>query len=757
VVQHSPDASELHQILIHASPVAIVVVDPHGCVQLWNPAAERLFGWSAAEILGQPAPNIPEHDRATFIAWLNSGLQAPQRREVQRLRKDGSMIRLRVLTAPLRTNEGQLLGILGMHTELSEQILAEAELARQQKLLQTVVDNIPVMIGFFGTQGEFLLVNREWERVLGWDAAAMNAEPDMMAHFYPDPVARQDALTYMLAAKTDWRRFTTTTRYGHTIEAAWSNVHLPDGTSIGIGQDVTELTEQAEALQRQLDLMQQLLESIPFGYIYVAAPSGTILHYNAQAEQILGHAIIANASIVAETLQHAYHPDGRRFAAHEYPVMQVLQHREAVRASEIRYQRPDGNLITLRTSSVPVCHSKGQMIGVINLFEDITEHRQLEEHLLQVQKMESVGRLAGGIAHDFNNLLVPILGYVDLSMSSLPPNSKLYIDLQQVRIAAERAADLTRQILAFSRRQMLEMRLLDLNELVRNFQQMIWRLIGEDIQIYTTYTPNLPPIRADKSQIEQVLLNLVVNARDAMPTGGQLWIETQLVQADSAALDALVTADTSVYVVLRVRDTGHGMDSATQKLIFEPFFTTKEPGKGTGLGLATVFGIIKQHHGVVMVESEPHQGATFSIYLPPAQAEQAPQVAVPHNQPLVGNETLLVVEDDALVRQWLCESLRLYGYNLIEAAHASAAIQQAQAAEQPIDLLLTDVIMPGMNGHELYQHLRQQHPDLRVLYISGYTDAAVLDHAAHDLSLTFLQKPFSINDLTRRLRELLDH
>lgn len=480
------------------------------------------------------------------------------------------------------------------------------------------------------------------------------------------------------------------------------------------------------------------------------------MHYNAQAEQILGHAITPNASIVAETLQHAYHPDGRRYEAHEYPVMQVLQHREAVRASEIRYQRPDGNLITLRTSSVPVCHSKGQMIGVINLFEDITEHRQLEEHLLQVQKMESVGRLAGGIAHDFNNLLVPILGYVDLSMSSLPPNSKLYIDLQQVRIAAERAADLTRQILAFSRRQMLEMRLLDLNELVRNFQQMIWRLIGEDVQMYTNYTPNLPPIRADKSQIEQVLLNLVVNARDAMPTGGQLWIETQLVQADSGALDALVTADASAYVVLRVRDTGHGMDSATQKLIFEPFFTTKEPGKGTGLGLATVFGIIKQHHGVVMVESEPHQGATFSIYLPPAQAEQAPQAVVPHNQPLVGNETLLVVEDDALVRQWLCESLRLYGYNLIEAAHASAAIQQAQAVEQPIDLLLTDVIMPGMNGHELYLHLRQQHPDLRVLYISGYTDAAVLDHAAHDLSLTFLQKPFSINDLTRRLRELLD-
>ncbi len=629
-MDHSP---ELLQALVEASPVAIIVVDLAGHVQLWNPAAEQLFGWPAAEALGRIAPNVPPEQQATFIDWLALGLQQAQRRDVERMRKDGTRLRLRVLTAPIRDLHGQVVGVLGMHADLAAQAIAEAELHRQRQLLQTIIDNIPVMIAFFDPEGRFLLVNREWERVLGWDVHAMNAEPDMLTLFYPDPAYRQAALAYMQAATAEWRAFTTMTRYGTSIQSVWANVRLPDGTSIGIGQDVTALKRQADALQHQLDLMHLLLECIPFGYIYAEAPSGKLLRFNTQAERILGHPIVPVASVAEYGAYGAHHTDGRPYAAQEYPIALVLRSGEPVLGMEMRYLRGDGRWITLRNSALPVRDDQGAMIGVINLFEDITERLQLEERLLQSQKLESIGRLAGGIAHDFNNLLIPIIGYVDLGMQSLTPDSKLYEDLQQVSRAAERAAELTQQILAFSRRQMLEMRLIDLNELVLDFQKLLERVIGEEVLIQVNVAPDLPLIRADKSQIDQVLMNLVINARDAMPSGGRLLIETGQVDLDQEYVETYADDQPAgPYVLLAVSDTGHGIDAATQKLIFEPFFTTRPVGQGTGLGLATVFGIVKQHQGFIVVSSAPGQGAVFNIYLPQAQ-ETVQTISCPNPSP----------------------------------------------------------------------------------------------------------------------------
>ncbi|MEP7189445.1 MAG: ATP-binding protein, partial [Roseiflexaceae bacterium] len=400
----------------------------------------------------------------------------------------------------------------------------------------------------------------------------------------------------------------------------------------------------------------------------------------------------------------------------------------------------------------------GRTIAFQAFGEDITDQRKLEEQFLQSQKMEAIGRLAGGIAHDFNNILVPIIGYTELGMMELSPDDKVYADLQRVREAAERAADLTRQILAFSRKQVLEMRTIDLNALVMDFQRMMQRLIGEDIEVHTFLDPALYQVKADKGQIEQVLLNLVVNARDAMLQGGKLTLETDNVYLDDAYLTKYADAQASGhYVMLAVSDTGQGMDAETQQHIFEPFFTTKEQGKGTGLGLATVFGIVKQHGGNMWVYSELGKGTTFKMYLPQAE-KTMPFAPGERTTPasVHGTETVLVVEDEDMVRELVGETLEAHGYKVIEAPGPEAGLQIAAGYQDIIHLLLTDVIMPEMNGRELYQKLAAIRSDIKVLYMSGYMDHAIVHHGILDEGVNFLQKPFTVQSLTRKVRQVLN-
>lgn len=391
------------------------------------------------------------------------------------------------------------------------------------------------------------------------------------------------------------------------------------------------------------------------------------------------------------------------------------------------------------------------------LQQQIAERERLEERLRQAQKLEAIGSLAGGIAHDFNNLLVPILGYVELSLLDLAPESRLYANLAQVRKAAEQAANLTRQILAFSRQQVLELSILDLNVIVEEFKKMIQRLIGEDIELRTILTAAPYPVKADKGQIEQVLMNLAVNSRDAMPEGGRLTIETANVLLDEAYVQKYASdLPPGPYVMLAVSDTGQGMDAETQKRIFDPFFTTKESGKGTGLGLATVFGIVKQHQGSIWVYSEPGRGTTFKIYLPQAKNTAQPATTPPpiDGSLTSGTETVLVVEDEGLVRRLVCETLAAHGYDVVEASSPAACLRLA-ADKAQIHMLLTDVILPEMNGRELYQKLVAIHPGSKVLYMSGYTNNVIVHHGILEEDIAFLQKPFTVLNLTRKVREVL--
>jgi PAS domain S-box-containing protein len=379
-----------------------------------------------------------------------------------------------------------------------------------------------------------------------------------------------------------------------------------------------------------------------------------------------------------------------------------------------------------------------------------------EEQLRQSQKMEAIGRLAGGIAHDFNNLLSVVLGYSELVLKNLPAHSTMRSHVDQINRAGIRAADLTRQLLAFSRRQVLQARTLDLNEIVLGLESMLARLVGEDIEVLIRPGAQLSAVKADPSQVEQVIMNLVVNARDAMPVGGKLTIETSNVDLDAQFVTAHLGAERGAHVMLTVSDTGVGMDKATLNRVFEPFFTTKDTGKGTGLGLATVFGIVRQSGGLISVSSEPGNGATFKVYLPAVERVSDVPYATKPRADLRGSETILLVEDDEQVRTFAATCLRELGYRVLPALSPAEAIVQAAEFTAPIELLLTDVVMPGMGGRALAAQLLERHPGMRVLFMSGYTDDAIVRHGVLESGMAFLQKPITPALLATRTREVLD-
>jgi PAS domain S-box-containing protein len=379
-----------------------------------------------------------------------------------------------------------------------------------------------------------------------------------------------------------------------------------------------------------------------------------------------------------------------------------------------------------------------------------------EEQLRQAQKMEAVGRLAGGVAHDFNNVLSVILSYAELMMNDLPEADPMRKELEEIHKAAERAAGLTRQLLLFSRQKALELKVVDLNEVLGSMDKMLRRLLGEDVELVARFAKNLGRVRANPSHVEQVVMNLVVNARDAMPTGGKVTISTANVVLDESHVATQPLAKPGPHVVLTVTDTGIGMDHATQVRIFEPFFTTKEQSKGTGLGLSTVFGIVQQSGGHIWVHSELGQGTTFKIYLPVVEAELDVSRPAATIQTLRGNETILLVEDEQQVRDIALGILRRHGYLVIAAQHASEALLMCEKYQHTIHLLLTDVVMPQMSGPELAKRLSALRPKMKVLCMSGYTDDSVARHGVTESGIAFFQKPITPASLTRKVREVLD-
>jgi len=519
--------------------------------------------------------------------------------------------------------------------------------------------------------------------------------------------------------------------------------------------DEAQRRQMETALTESEERYRLLLEHAPVGIAVHTA--GRVVFANPAGSKILG----ANspAEIIGRLISDIIHPDN--WVAAQDRIRRLLAGELDLYPVEDVYLRLDGTPVTVEVMSVPFTYQGQPAVQVIVL--DITARKQAEEtqaklegQLRQAQKMESIGRLAGGVAHDFNNLLTVIQGYSDLIQFKMPADNPVRKELEQIQAASRRASALTRQLLAFSRKQILEPTLLNLNELVTNLHKMLGRLIGEDIQITTVLQPGVWSIMADAGQIEQVIMNLVVNARDAMPTGGQLTIETCNVNLDDDYASIYLEAPRGPCVLLAVTDTGHGMDKATQARIFEPFFTTKDPGKGTGLGLATVYGIVKQSDGYITVYSEVGRGTTFKIYLPAQNLPTAPPVVHVRYQVRRGSETILLVEDEELVRTLVQTALQDEGYTILKAGHGAEALSLCAEYPGVIDLLLTDVVMPQMSGRELAERLKTLYPALKILFISGYTDDAVVRHGLLAAEVEFLSKPFEMNKLAAKVREILD-
>jgi PAS domain S-box-containing protein len=513
----------------------------------------------------------------------------------------------------------------------------------------------------------------------------------------------------------------------------------------GVVRDITARRMAEAALVESERAFRSTFDDAPLGIAQVSV-DGRWIRVNRHLESILGWKA---DELAGHSLFDIFHPDDLATGLHS--AMNESGDREE------RVRRKDGQFVWVRLTISPVRSTSGEPRHLIVILEDVSERRRLEERLRESEKLEAIGRLAGGVAHDFNNLLTAIIGYAQLLADSIDHDDPKAVDVDEIIKAAERSAALTGQLLAFSRKQVLVPAILDINALVRETAVLLRRVIGEHIDLVTVLAPNLDPVSADRTQLEQIVINLAVNARDAMPSGGRLTIETANVSVASGEAAHAEVTEPGHYVMLTVSDTGIGMDADTKLRVFEPFFTTKEQGRGTGLGLATVYGIVKQSGGFIGVFSEPLEGATFRVYLPAVPGATAPGVRREirrSHQP--GNETILVVEDERAVRTMTRLILERAGYQVVEAAAPDEAREIFHSRADEIDLMISDVVMPGAHGPALFKQLAVEYPGLRVLYMSGYTDDEVIRAGRLEGGENFMEKPFTSQKLLEKVREILD-
>jgi PAS domain S-box-containing protein len=627
-------------------------------------------------------------------------------------------------------------------------------------LLSSAVGASPTGILAVDSSSAIVFVNPQIERIFGYRAEELIGRPletllpqrtrkTHAAHvkdFFVEPETRRLGVGRELyGLHKDGREI--------PVEIALTPIQRQQGTVIlATIIDITERKRAQDQMRETEQRFRELAENIRDVFFVMDPKTGRALYVSPAYEEVFGHSR-QHAYATPYAWMEAIHPEDRDAAS---AAEQKASQTGVFSAITYRTVRPDKTIRWVRVRATPVRDTAGGVVRLVGIAEDITDLKRTEEQLLHAQKMEAVGRLAGGVAHDFNNLLTAIFGYADLLGKKLAAESREMQDLVEISKAATQAASLTTQLLAFSRRQLLQPVVLNLNELLQDMEKMLRRLIGEDVALTLTLAPGIGNVRADAGQVQQVVMNLVVNARDAMPTGGRLLIETANVELTEEYAEHHQPVSPGPYVLLAVSDTGSGMDAETQAQIFEPFFTTKEKGRGTGLGLATVYGIVRQTGGTVWVYSEPDHGTTFKIYLPRADAPADGLALARDAAPsLVGSETILLAEDDATLRPLMKQLLERNGYGVLEAANAEQALAIAREHVSPIHLLVTDVVMPGASGRELARRLGEMRPEARVLYVSGYTDEAIVHHGMVEPGLAFLQKPFTPDTLGLKVRQVL--
>jgi two-component system cell cycle sensor histidine kinase/response regulator CckA len=752
-------ATTLLAAIVESSSDGIIAKDLNGIVTSWNRGAERMFGYAATEIIGRPITLILPADRLAEEDYILERIRRGERVEhfeTIRQRKDGSLINVSVTISPIRNAQGGVIGASKVARDITEKRLAEDALRKSEERFSKAFRASPMAIAISTyPEGRYVDVNDYFIRTIGYERDEVLGRRALDLGIWARPEQRAAVIARIAAGETVRDvECLLRTKSGElrTVIAAVEQIVLGDQPCLlFINCDITERQRAEAALHQSESRLRAVVDNIE-EMIWVAVPGEVRPIYVSPAcRKIWGcpeHELVNHPTRGFDSI----HPDDRaRFL--EGVRRQLAGEKTSI---EFRIRRPDGTVRWVWDQAFPVTDASGKVTSMNGIVADVTERKQLEEQLRQSQKLEAIGQLAGGIAHDFNNLLTVIQCNANLLLGGdRAPADETSASVAQILVAAERAADLTRQLLLFSRKQALHTADLDLREIVRNLAGMLRRLVGEDIVLEVDCAADLPLMHGDRTMVEQVLLNLVVNARDAMPRGGRLSLATSLVVHDPAKSAAGAEAGPGTFVRLSVADTGTGIAPEHRPHIFEPFFTTKAVGKGTGLGLATVYGIVKQHRGWIDLQSTPGLGTTFHVHFlateRPAMARPA-AVAVPPNELPRGDEAILLVEDEPALRALAKRALQRCGYTVHEAASGVAALEVWAAHRATIKLLLSDMVMPdGLTGLELATRLQAEDPNLRVVLTSGYSP-----DNPEAATASFLAKPYSPIKLARIVRECLD-
>ncbi|MCC6728605.1 MAG: PAS domain S-box protein [Chthonomonadales bacterium] len=733
------------------APMMLIDPDTAAIVDA-NPAACEFYGYPHAEITALRLTDLnvtPAEEVEERMASARAG--ARTRFELRHRLKGGDVRDVEVFSGATVMLGRQLL--FSIVHDITGRKRAEAALRDSEARYRLVFESNPIPMWVYDRETlAFRVVNDSAVRAYGYSREEFLGMT--MAAIHPP-----DAVPAMVASVRDvlgelrrvgvWRH---RRKDGTTLDAEITTHDLlwaGRPSRLVLAVDVSEHQRTEEALRESGETLNALFAAAPLAVVLIG-PDRRVQMWNPAAERIFGWS-------AEEVLGEPYPLVPVGHAEEHERAWGQLQRGQGVTSMQTQRQRRDGSLVEVSISAAPVRGAGGGGVSAVAILEDMTERRELARQLLHAQKMEGIGRLAGGVAHDFNNLLTAILGYSEMAAAALPAGSEARVFLQNVESAAMRASDLTRQLLAFARRQPAEPRIVDLNQIVVNMDRLLRRLIGEDIEVVTLLAPGIWPVRADPGQVEQVLVNLVVNARDAMPDGGKLTVETQCVTLDEAWVRRGAGVAGGDYVLLAVSDTGVGMNEEVRAHIYEPFFTTKEVGKGTGLGLATCFGIVQQNGGHIAAYSEPGYGTTMKVYLPRAEGVAVDLGrAASADPPAGGRETILLAEDEPLVREMAEHILRSQGYRVLAARSGADAVAVASRHPGDIHLLVADVVMPGMGGQAIAERLQASRPGLRALYVSGYTESSVVRMGALEEGIAFLAKPFTPGALARKVREVLD-
>lgn len=670
---------------------------------------------------------------------------------------DGKPRHIYATCMPIKSPEGittESILMLQDITDLEVLRRSQEELKASEKRFRTVVSNSPIILFAVDKEGKFTLSEGKGLEALGLKPGEVVGKS--VFEFYRQVPQVQENMRRALAGQA----LTSTVEVSGLVFETWySPVSDNRGKItgvIGVATDITERKKAEQALQESEERYRQFFEEDITGD-FISRPDGKIVACNPAFARIFGFASVAEV-LAADALILYPNPEARQ------EFLKLLQEKKKLEYHQMELCRQDGKSVFIIENVIGLFDEKGHLAWIKGYVFDDTERklaeqalRQSEEQLRQSQKMEAVGRLAGGVAHDFNNFLTIIIGRCQLLLKRVSRENQLCRDLELIQTTSERAASLTRQLLAFSRKQVLQPKVVDLNEILFNLEKMLRSLTGEDIDLVILPEPNLGKVKADPNQLEQVIMNLMVNAREALPQGGKLTIQTANLSLKQEYVGQQFRLPPGSYVALNVSDTGMGMSPETLAHIFEPFFTTKEKGKGTGLGLATAYGIVKQSGGYIEAESTLGKGATFRTYLPRAEeTESTPQSVTDKDEPRFGSETVLLVEDEAGVRELIRDFLQQSGYTVLEAESGEKGLEICKSHRDLIQLVITDVVMPKMSGPVLAKKVKKIRPTARVLYISGYTDEAVLQQGVLTSQVAFLQKPFTAEVLARKAQEVLD-